>query len=414
MSDFFVTFITLLNYEIMRIIILLLISLKLFSQTKKPDTVFCDCSQAKLIAVNSKTIYGKTIAPNGFGEFQEISTAKQKTNFAFEKEHNSAWYKLIINMSGELTMHIIPTKADDDYDFMIFKAAKNNFCDSLQKHKTSPIRACISRDKEELNGKTGINFKSSNEFVKQGIGAAYCKSLTVKKGEIYFLVLDNVYDKGEGHTLEFEISQQVSIKGTVVNENNKPIQAEIALTNQKGDTISIENTKKDGTYEFLVPVTKNQSYTLNFYNDSSFTYTKSFTLNDTAELKRLKTILPKLKKGNKYSIGTINFVGGSVQYLPQALPSMNNLAKLLKKNPNLRIKIIGHSNGRDMMDEQGIIAFTKGRANTIRNYLAMQGIDEKRVEIDGKGDHAMLFKLPKATANEQEQNRRVEVMVLDY
>jgi outer membrane protein OmpA-like peptidoglycan-associated protein len=317
-------------------------------------------------------------------------------------------------MPGELTMHIIPTKADDDYDFMLFKSATNNFCDSLQKHKISPIRACISRDREELNGKTGLNYKSKNELVKHGVGAAYCKSVSVKKGEIYYLVLDNVYEKGDGHTLEFEIAQPVLFKGTVTDDNYKAIKTDIALTNQKGDTIALEKTETDGSYNFIAPLTKNQSYNLNFYNDSSFSFTKSVSLADSAQLKALKTLLPKLKKGNKYSIGSINFVGGSVQYLPRAVPSMNNLAKLLKKNPNLRIKIIGHSNGRDMMDEKGIIAFTKGRANTIKNYLAIQGIDEKRIEIDGKGDHEMLFKLPKANAEEQEQNRRVEILVLDY
>ena len=56
------------------------------------------------------------------------------------------------------TFNITPTKAEDDYDFMLFKCGKNNFCDSLQKHKINPIRACISRDKEELNGKTGLNY----------------------------------------------------------------------------------------------------------------------------------------------------------------------------------------------------------------------------------------------------------------
>ena len=398
----------------MRLILLLLLSIQLFSQTKKPDTVFCDCNQAKVIAINSKTIYGKTIAPKGFGELKEISTAKQKTTFAFEKEHNSAWYKLMINVSGELTMHVIPTKADDDYDFMIFKAAKNNFCDSLHAHKINPVRACISRDKEELNGKTGLNYKSTSDFVKHGIGPAYCKSLPVKKGEVYYLVLDNVYEKGDGHTIEFEIAQPVLFKGTVTDDNNKPIKTDIALTNQKGDTVSIEKTGDDGTYNFIAPLTKNQSYNLNFYNDSSFSFTKTITLADTIQLRALKTVLPKLKKGNKYSIGSINFVGGSVQYLPRAVPSMFNLYRLLKKNPSLRIKIIGHSNGRDMQDEKGIIAFTKGRATTIRNYLAIQGIDEKRMEIDGKGDHEMLFKLPKATADEQEQNRRVEILVLEF
>jgi outer membrane protein OmpA-like peptidoglycan-associated protein len=62
---------------------------------------------------------------------------------------------------------------------------------------------------------------------------------------------------------------------------------------------------------------------------------------------------------------------------------------------------------------RGFYCIYKGRATTIRNYLAIQGIDEKRIEIDGKGDHEMLFKLPKANADEQEQNRRVEILVLD-
>ena len=66
------------------------------------------------------------------------------------------------------------------------------------------------------------------------------------------------------------------------------------------------------------------------------------------------------------------------------------------------------------MDEKGIIAFTKGRETAIKNYLAIQGIDEKRIEIDGKGDREMLFKLPKATSEQQEENRRVEVLVLEY
>lgn len=398
----------------MRLLILLVLSISLFSQTKKLDTVYCDCSKAKTLSVNSKTTHGKTISPSGVGEIKEISPFKQNTAYAFEKEHNSSWHKLLINASGELTFNIIPIKSDDDYDFMLFKALKNDFCDSLQKHKLNPVRACISRDKEQLNGKTGLNLKSKNELVKHGIGPAYCKSLPVKKGEIYYLVLDNVYDKGDGYTLELEISQPVSFAGTVTNESNLPVKAEIALTNQKGDTILIENTNDDGTYSFVAPLTKNQSYNLNFYNDSSFSFTKTVSLADTLQLKVLKTVLPKLKKGSKYSVGSINFIGGSVQYLPQALPSMNNLAKLLRKNKSLKIKIIGHSNGRDMMDEKGILAFTKGRANTIKNYLAIQSIDEKRMEIDGKGDHEMLFKLPKATPDQQEQNRRVEILVLEY
>jgi len=398
----------------MRLFLFLLISVPLFSQRKKLDTIFCDCSNAKELIVNNKTIYGKTIIPRGFGELQEISPIKQKTIYAFEKEHNSAWCKLVMNDSGELIFHIIPTKTDDDYDFMLFKSGKSNFCDSLQKHKISPLRACISRGKKELQGKTGLNFSSNQKFVKHGVGVAYCEPITVKKGEIYYLVLDNVYENGEGHILDLEICQRVNFDGIIMDENNKPIKADIALTNQKGDTISVEKSKNDGTYHFKASIIKNQSYNLNFYNDSNFNYTKSITLADTLKLKELKTVLPKLKKGRKNSVGSINFIPGSVQYLPRAIPAMNNLVKLLNKNSCLKILIIGHSNGRDDPSEKVTIDFTKRRATAIKNYLVLKGIDGKRIEIDGKGDHEMLFELPQANAEQQEQNRRVEIMVLDF
>lgn len=398
----------------MRLLLLCFLSFQLMCQTKKLDTVFCDCKVARAVTLNSKTTVNKTIAPKGSGSIKEISNSKQNTHFAFEKEHNTAWYRLAINASGTLVFDITPSKPDDDYDFMLFKAAKNNFCDSLLNHKILPVRACISRNKEEISGKTGLSYQSKEEFIKQGIAAAYSKPIEVKRGEVYYLVLDNVYEKGEGHIIEFEIAQSIALKGIVVNELNKPVQAEIALTNQFGDTILLQQTKTDGSFNFTAPIIRNRSYNLNFYNDSNFNYTRTFTLADTAALKSLKTVLPKLKKGTKYSVGSINFVGGSVEYLPRAVPAMYNLYRLLKKNPKLKILIIGHSNGREMQDERGIIDFTKGRATSIKNYLGIQGIDAKRIEIDGKGDHEMLFKLPGANAEQQEQNRRVEIMVLEY
>jgi outer membrane protein OmpA-like peptidoglycan-associated protein len=384
----------------------------LISQSKKPDTVFCDCNKARIVSVTGRTKLNKTIAPIGFGSIQEISNTKQNTKYAFEKEHNTAWYKLSINVTGTLTFDITPSRPGDDYDFMLFKANKTTFCDSLLNHKIPPVRACISRNKDEISGKTGLNHQSKEAFSKQGVAAAYGKAIEVREGEIYYLVVDNVYEKGDGHTIEFEITQPVLFNGTVTDDNHKPIQTDIALTNERGDTVSIEKTHKDGSYKFIAPLSKNQSYNLNFYNDSSFSYTSSVTLADTARLTSLTTVLPKLKKGSKYSVGSINFIPGSVQYLRRAIPSMNNLVKLLKKNRNLRIKIIGHQNGWSMDDNRDI-AFTRARARTIRDYLIIQGIDEKRIQIGGKGGQEMLFELP-ATEIEQEQNRRVEILVLEY
>jgi flagellar motor protein MotB len=131
-------------------------------------------------------------------------------------------------------------------------------------------------------------------------------------------------------------------------------------------------------------------------------------------LKKLSTVLPKLKKGKKYSVGSINFYGDQVQYLSAAVPALNNLVRLMKKNKDLKIKIIDHSNGRFLHGrEASIIAFTKGRAQTVKSYLMTHAVYDYRIEIEDRGDHEMIYHEPK-NEEQMEQNRRVEIMVLDY
>lgn len=398
---------------IMRILLFMFLSLACLAQNQRPDTVFCDCNKAREIIINGNKKVGKTIAPPGYGETNEISHRLNKSNVVFEKEHHTAWYRLVMATSGTMVFEIIPNKPSDDYDFVLFKASKTKFCDSLSTHAIKPVRSCISRDREDILGKTGLSNKARKETVKEGIGDAYAKAIKVSKGEVYYLVLDNVYEEGDGHTIQFSFEELVNVTGVIKDENDKPVKAEITLVNQKGDTVAMNQSKADGTYDFYVPLKRNMNYSLNFFNESSFSYSKNIKLNDSTELKHLSVMLPKLKKGSKYSVGNINFYPGETRNLPQSVPAMMNLHKLLTKNKNLRIMIIGHSNGRDLKDEAGIIQFTKDRATTIRDFLVKKGIDKARIEIDGKGDHEMLFALPAATEKQQEQNRRVEIFVIE-
>lgn len=397
----------------LKFFIIICFCFELFGQTAKLDTVYCDCDQAKVITLRGNKKIGPTIPPTGPGNKSEISAVKLKGKYVFEREHHSAWYKLIIATDGNLIFDIIPSKASDDYDFMLFKGG-NQFCDSLMDFRVKPLRTCISRDKEDIFGRTGLSLKAKKEFVNEGVGDAYSKYIKVTKGEIYYLVLDNVYKNGNGHTIQFAFGEPLEIRGVIKDENNKPVEAEITLVNQKGDTILTDRSNKSGIYGFIAPLNRNVKYSLNFYNEKSFSYSKSIEIKDSLELRSLAFVLPKLKKGSKYSVGSINFYPGETKYLPRSVPSMMNLYKLMKKNEQLKIMIIGHSNGRDVLTEEGVINFTKGRASTIRSFLIQKGIGANRIEINGRGDHEMLFELFSATEKQQEMNRRIEVMVLEY
>jgi hypothetical protein len=121
-------------------IIAFLLPIFIFAQKAKRDTVLCDCAKARNINLKANTRIGPTIPPNGFGEKQEIKEVFQQSKFTFEKEHNSAWYKLNVLSDGNLGLEIVPLKTDDDYDFMIFKSTGKRFCDSFLLNRTKPIR----------------------------------------------------------------------------------------------------------------------------------------------------------------------------------------------------------------------------------------------------------------------------------
>jgi outer membrane protein OmpA-like peptidoglycan-associated protein len=380
----------------------------LIKKTAVPDSVFPDCGIAHTVILNGPKRIGPTLTPTGPGISNELLQKKQGSKFIFDQEHNTAWYKLIIGFTGELCFNIIPLDKHDDYDFILFKAGPY-FCDSLDKNKISPLRACISRNDTAIKSMTGLSVNGKKELVKEGRGDSYVKPLRVTKGEEYYLILDNVYPEGKGHSIYFYYGETIEISGVVKDEKERPVKAEVAVTNDRGDTIMVTHSKKDGFYKLKAFLSPNTNYGLNFYNDSSFVYSKSFTLKDTAGLRKLKTVLPKLNKGKKYSIGTINFYPGSDTYLPVSLPAIRNLARLMSKNDSLKILIIGHTNGSG----GGTMELSKARAEAIQFHLYRHKIAKQRVQVKGMGGQELLYPVT-GSEWEQEQNRRVEIMVLSY
>ena len=160
-----------------------------------------DCSGAieltdhTTIAVNTPTGYGKLL------EFSDNS--KQDTLF-IEREHNTVWYYFKAKADGELSFDIIPQSVNDDYDFMLYKFTDADFCFDVVNKNILPVRSCISRNDKSIKSCTGIKPMSKEEYIRSGPGAAYCSNILVHKNDVYFLLLDNVYSNGKGHTIKLK------------------------------------------------------------------------------------------------------------------------------------------------------------------------------------------------------------------
>jgi len=406
-----------MNIKLLILLIIVLGTIAPAMAQKKLKPIAGDCDSAIKIILNKKGFYGPTVPPNGFGKKNEIK-AKQGDKYFFEQEHNSAWYCFNTTTNGKLGIIITPTNEKDDYDFILFKYTDSSFCADVIKKKITPVRTNISRTGKGGTSTTGLSDKGENEFFSSGIGKPFSKSIEVKKGEKYYLVLDNVYPNGEGHTIEIGFQKEIQISGTVLNEENKPIKADVVLEDTKGNEIA--KTISDpitGNYFIKENIFTNANYSIIYLEDSSFVGVKelkSLELDkNNYQLKDIKTILPKLKKGEKYRMNDINFYGDSPTPLPSAYPSIKALYKLMKKNPNMIISIEGHVNNPNGTDNNECDQLSQNRATTICNYLLDRKISKDRMSTIGYGSKFMLFPNPK-NESEQIQNRRVEIKVISY
>lgn len=94
---------------------------------------------------------------------------------------------------------------------------------------------------------------------------------------------------------------------------------------------------------------------------------------------------------------------------PESYSTLKNIAGVLQENPDIKIKIIGHTdadgNDSDNLD------LSKRRAASVKNELVNTfGIEASRIETDGKGETQTMA--PNDTPSNKALNRRVEFIKL--
>ncbi|PWT93271.1 MAG: OmpA family protein [Acidobacteria bacterium] len=113
----------------------------------------------------------------------------------------------------------------------------------------------------------------------------------------------------------------------------------------------------------------------------------------------------KILEQNKWVTHGILFDVNSDKIKPESYGTIKEMATVLKENPDLKVKIVGHtdSDGSDAAN----LDLSKKRSAAVKDFLVKEfGIDEGRMQTDGKGETEPIDKndTPAGKAN----NRRVE------
>lgn len=103
----------------------------------------------------------------------------------------------------------------------------------------------------------------------------------------------------------------------------------------------------------------------------------------------------------------ILFDTGAASIKPESKPALDEIAKFLKSDPAIKLRVVGHTDNQGNLD--GNIALSKRRADAVNAALASQyGIASQRLSAFGVADLAPLAS--NASEEGRAKNRRVELL----
>jgi type IX secretion system PorP/SprF family membrane protein len=226
-------------------------------------------------------------------------------------------------------------------------------------------------------GRSGIlGFQYHNEVFS--LGFSYDFPMTA----------DNVANTG---AFEVGVALRRLVVKKKVNGNEKDPKAAQSQSGQKptpkpqSDTSKVKGTAKK----------EDMSARLKQKQDSVITAANA------GNLKHEPLVLEKATLHFNFEFNSTTLDGETTEYLDE-------LAKALIDNPELKIKLVGHTDnvGSEKFNQRLSI----NRAQTLKEYLVEKGVDTERIAAEGKGMKEPLNK--NETEEDKAKNRRVELTIL--
>ncbi len=347
--------------------------------------------------------FGPTQAPQGAGRIQEIMRDRSNPN-VFEYEHNSTWYKFTVPYSGNLEISITPNSEWDDYDFLVYRYTDVYFSNRLIENKLKPLAADLSskdtaglyaatpknskgqvtakpRSKRMTSATMGMKADGKRFFIGPNEDEDFLKSIPVRKGETYYIVLDNKSSKGDGHTIKVSI-QVESFEPLVVFYDpvlKKNIDVDLLILEKNTDNrpIAKNPTFRGGKIKFVPGF----NYALYAKKNGYFSIFKEFNSNIFKDDTLMRFNMNRTEKGTKFPIADIYF-DDDANLLPESDTSLLNYMQMFKGHPDITFQIKGYvqSYAVDIEADQKL---SIARAQSVKEFFVAHGMNPDQITIAG-------------------------------
>lgn len=229
---------------------------------------------------------------------------------------------------------------------------------------------------------------------------------------------DDIYSFTKGKPV---CNQNISGKATDAKSKLPITDVTIVAYNSYNEVLAETKTNFDGKYAVTVPCNKTVRLVATKTNYSNDEKTVETTKENEAEITDVDFVMSNYddlvvkKKGvEKVDVNPIYFDYDKYDITPKAIDELAKVVFIMRKFPNIRIKIESHtdSRGKDSYN----LKLSDNRAKSTRDYILSQGINPSRIESAiGYGETRLINRCKngvKCTEEEHLLNRRSDFIII--
>ncbi len=375
-----------------------------------------DCLFAIPLSVDRT--FGPTTAPQGAGRVMEVMADKRHPNLP-EFEHNSVWYKFTVPYNGKLDIAVTQQNLADDYDMVVYKYTDAYFSNHIQCNKVLPVavnlssvdssllakpkkpkaaapdapkldakakaeaarQARMAMEKEAAKGTIGMYHDATDILLTKASNKRHIRSIDVRKGEVYYIMLDNNNPKGSGHSIKVSIFVEafevpVSFYDPKIRKN-VDVNLTILEKNTNNRVIVHNENFRGGRVKFVPGF----NYTLYAKRNGYFSIFYDFNADRFKEDTLLRMKLYRAERGTVYPISDIYF-GNEYELLPASDSNLMNYVQMFKNHPDVAFTIKGwvQTYGIDPEHDQLV---SLERAKAVKEFFVKNGVPEANIKTSG-------------------------------
>lgn len=199
------------------------------------------------------------------------------------------------------------------------------------------------------------------------------------------------------------------VSGKVFDKKtSKGLPSAVELTDLRtGELLSKVQTDETGNYLVTLPVGRDYAFNVNRKGYLLFSENFSLSLNPDSTY-HIDIPLQPITAEASVVLRNIFFDNKQSDLKPESAIELDQVVRLLKDNPSVRIEIQGHTDNVGKPSDN--IALSNARAKSVIDYLVTKGIDKGRLTFKGLGESRPIAS--NDTEAGRSQNRRTEMRIL--